>query len=63
MQFLKNLEVSFFNNSLINIRRWGTNKYANNTVKIINKITAMGVPLHTTYYIPTNMLIVRRGPL
>ena len=63
MQFFENLEVLFFNNSLINIGKWGTNEYTNDTVKIVSKIAALGVSLCAVYYIPTNTLIARRGPL
>ena len=44
----------------MNIRRWGTNEYANDTVKIVSKIATMGVSLCAARY--TNTLIVRRGP-
>jgi hypothetical protein len=45
----------------MNIGRWGTNKYANNTVEIISKIAAVDVPFYIIYYILTNTLIARRS--
>ena len=44
----------------MNIRRWGTNKYANDTIEIVSKIAAIGVSLCAARY--TNTLIARRGP-
>ena len=43
--FLENLEVSFFNTSLIDITKWGTSKYYNNTIKIVTKIAAVSILL------------------
>lgn len=40
-QFLENLEVLFFNTSLTDITRWGTNRYHNDTIEVVSKITAL----------------------
>jgi hypothetical protein len=41
--FLENLETSFFLAGLTNITQWGTNGYPNDTIEIVDKITAVSV--------------------
>ena len=41
--FLENLETSFFLAGLTNITQWGTNGYPNNTIEIVDKVTAVSV--------------------
>ncbi len=41
--FFENLEASFFNTSLMEIIKWGINKYPNNTIDIVNKITTISI--------------------
>jgi len=36
--FLENLEASFFSSGLANITKWGTDRYPNNTIEIVEKV-------------------------
>ena len=59
--FLKNLEVLFFNIILTNIKRQGTNRYHNNTIKVITKIAAISKLHLKVQKTILNTLTVRRG--
>jgi hypothetical protein len=39
--FLENLKVSYFSSSLSNIIKWGTNRYLNDTIEVVSKITTI----------------------
>ena len=43
--FLENLEVLFFNTSLMDIIKWGTSEYYNDTIEIVTKIAAVSILL------------------
>lgn len=60
--FLENLEVSFFTAGVANISRWGTNGYANDTMKIVNKIAAVSILLLDPLGVIADILTGRRCP-
>ncbi len=60
--FLENLELSYFLSGLLNITEQGTNRYPNNTIKIVSKVAAISEFLYPNPGALTDVYIVRRSP-